>query len=1151
MFLYRRVNTNRTTGVALVIVLAFVVLLAGIVVAYLARTSTDRQLAHATFNEAKSDQLARSALDVIVADLKQEIVNGSTPSTVGNHTIYTPTTNANMVPQRSGNPGGSPDPIPNLIRRSIQSDPMPSPGVASRASASSSTSASLSGTSISSARWNKHYLIPRDPALYGGAQATKIGTDPVPQFVAPDWVFVTNNGPTVISSNSNTVIGRYAYAIYDEGNLMDVNVGGYPSPTPSPAPASYVQAIGRKGSLGFADLTVLGMSTGGIGDVVGWRNYASVQPSGVFKNFTFDANAVSRYVTYLTSNKNGFMTVDTTPWSSRTNQAFIGRQTLIGFRSSSGFGQDALQYLGTFSRETDTPSWSPASPNATNPNFRTLAVTNSFLRNDGTTAIIDEPLVKSRFLLQRLNWLTYKGPSAARTIPPSLPVPPSSDPNYDMWTLVNTYGLSSTFLQQGTDLSQTGETASTANIYKYFGLVWDATNERWNYIGHPASPTSTSPPTNSIATLNSILGTREPDLFELLQAGILNGSLGDFSTSIFPTNHQQSKMLQILTIGANLVSQATIDSYPTRIACSVNSTIMEAVGTERLPYLNMLAACAVGSSLTTGGASWFLIPNIWDPYRNTSDLTALPVRPTIQITVNGKVSFGAVSGSTTTPVSTPVPSPTPTPMSAWLVSGSASGGRDGLFGGLPESAKIDTGDLPAAAVSPTPSSFNAYPFASESSNGAAPSMAWRTTNALSGSNRYVVMRAGHPGSAITASILGKNPALILNAGFQVTMDYQSPINSSKWYSYSFLQGNNESSTWMGQTQIVDTNSVYSTVTVTPAPTATPYPTQTIATVANPTQITPWAMSTVNLASTFIKSDPRSIRFNSIIDTLTDPNASPAPIAAVIKSIWPNGMTPQNLGSTAANPALYAQNVSSYTDADGQLRMGDNGPNSSNPYASASPSPSPATTSPFGDSVRPIVLNRPFRSIAEMGYVFRDQPFKTLDFLTSNSADAALLDLFCVNENTDPSQRRAGVVNMNTRDGPVLASLIARVFQTDNSASSDVNSTNATTIANNLVTRTSTTPLINCGDLITQVASDTTLPLTKTQHEAILRALADSGQTRTWNLMIDVIAQSGRYPPTATNLSQFVAEGEKRYWLHVAIDRFTGEIIDQQLEAVYE
>ena len=52
-------------------------------------------------------------------------------------------------------------------------------------------------------------------------------------------------------------------------------------------------------------------------------------------------------------------------------------------------------------------------------------------------------------------------------------------------------------------------------------------------------------------------------------------------------------------------------------------------------------------------------------------------------------------------------------------------------------------------------------------------------------------------------------------------------------------------------------------------------------------------------------------------------------------------------------------------------------------------------------------------------------------------------------------------------------------------------------------------------------------------------------------MIDMIAKSGRYPPTAADLTQFVVEGERRYWLHVAIDRFSGEVVDQQLEAVYE
>jgi hypothetical protein len=42
-----------------------------------------------------------------------------------------------------------------------------------------------------------------------------------------------------------------------------------------------------------------------------------------------------------------------------------------------------------------------------------------------------------------------------------------------------------------------------------------------------------------------------------------------------------------------------------------------------------------------------------------------------------------------------------------------------------------------------------------------------------------------------------------------------------------------------------------------------------------------------------------------------------------------------------------------------------------------------------------------------------------------------------------------------------------------------------------------------------------------------------------------------YVPSATSLAQFVAEGEKRYWPHVAIDRFTEQVVDRQAEVVKE
>ena len=76
---------------------------------------------------------------------------------------------------------------------------------------------------------------------------------------------------------------------------------------------------------------------------------------------------------------------------------------------------------------------------------------------------------------------------------------------------------------------------------------------------------------------------------------------------------------------------------------------------------------------------------------------------------------------------------------------------------------------------------------------------------------------------------------------------------------------------------------------------------------------------------------------------------------------------------------------------------------------------------------------------------------------------------------------------------------------------------------------------------------------KQQREAIVRALASTGQTRTWNLLVDVIAQSGRFPNTAatTTLNKFLVEGERRYWMHLAIDRLTGEVIAKRLEPVIE
>jgi hypothetical protein len=1196
--------SSRERAAALIIVLAFVVLLTGVAIAYLSRTTSDRRIAQSSFHQSNVDQLAQSAMDNIIGDLRQEIANGSisptpTPPTGAQ---YIPTSVANMVPMRNPTPTpGTTPAISNLIRRSVRSDPVPptlwpdpvnGPAVGSRASGVNSFSdVSANGRSVSLSRWNSHYLVPkRDPGTGDSI--------PIDAFadVTPDWVFVAPNPNDpgqewrkVITAPDQTVIGRYAYAIFDEGGLLDMNAAGYPSPTT-------ILQYGRKGSLAFADLTALGgFTTTSTDNVVGWRNYASSRPSNTLtSNFNFSTNATNTYYNFILSDPNSiqltnyftgspityftnsFLTTSQAPgFNGQTDQALTTRQELIKLRSGvSGAGisfSNALQYLSTFSREAlgKVPQWSPTAPDSINPNFQTLLVTNSFTRNDGTTANVGDYLVNERFLLQRLNWLTYKGPSgpnpdnpSGRNIPTSapslsgcIPVSATCAPDYDMWLLTRsngiTFGLTRNFLLQG----------SSANIIKYFGLAWDGTNERWNYVGHSGSTV----PIDSIATLGSLTGTREPDFFELLQAGVFNNSLGDSAASYpeLPITHQQSKMLHILTIGANLIAQTRADSYPVRVACNVGGTIMEAVGVPRLPLISSLAACPVGVTDPSGGMNWLLVPNLWDPFRDTWDLTEehasnddnpnhqdniwlTPgyLRPPVRIMLKGtgtggstSVGFGAASTVSSSGRVAPVSAFSTLPVnssSLVLQTGNLTsrGGRDGFL----QAMRMGVTDFVT-----TPASFN------PTTLGGAPSWSRVAPPANDSSTRtddYAVFRLSANIPAGTAGY----PVLILNPGFQITMDYQSP--NGQWYPYSFLQGNSATNTWISSPLSIATNySQYggppSALTIVKSGTS------------NPTrwdQVTTGGVAALAQAPMFAKADPRSIRYNSQIGTLTLTGNS----AGVIGSIWPNAYTSPPAFPPGASPAAYSQTTGDNAPAAGA------GANS-NPYGEAN-----------GDAVRPVMMNRPFRSVGEMSYAFRDQPFRTLTFswapITPNP-DAGLLDLFTTNNYSDPSGMRGGVINLNSPQSGALAAVLASTIRREDTprvkipgpaqspSPSPLGATDATNAATALVSLTSTAPVKNKADLATLIANtnpagfDATVP--KTQRESMARALGETVQTRTWNLLIDIIAQSGRYPsnltqnPNPADLPKFVVEGEQHYWVHVAIDRFTGQVLDKQIEVVTE
>ena len=633
-------------GAALIIELAFVVLFTGVGVAYLSRTTGDRQVAHSSFSQSNVDALVQSAVDNIIGDLRQEITNGSTavPQADGT-TLYTPNAAANMVPQRSGNAAG----VPNLIRRSVQPDSLSgNPAPPSRASAvNSTTDASLNGRSIGLARWNTHYLLLKGNTLNDDSYPiSPLGAPFNPYapnangFTPPDWVFVTDAGATV-NPSLNAVVGRYSYAIHAEGGLLDMNVAGYPTGTTA-------AQSGSKGSVAYADLTNLCATTdctqnfglpnpnaGGIYQVdrlVGWRNHATTQPSNNFPNTNFADNfrtstlPSTTFYNYLRNNTTGFLGPNPTATpDGRTDQVFMQRQQLIGFRKATQFSANALQYLSTFSRETNAPSFSPSTPagsnidyaalastaTAVNPNFLSRRVTTSFTRFDGTTAVVGEPLVKTRFPLNRLAWITYKGPSAV------VYAANNSDP---VITALTAVGVSLSTIKAGT----------AANVKAAFGLSFltAGAGNPWTYT----NPTGGSA-ASRILRLDEVAG-RDPDFFELLQAGILSGSLGQNTApppgtsgggvtggNVWDVSYMNNSTLHILSIGAAIIDQADPDSVPTRIQFNPSGTLWTAYGVENLPYITQMYPIAGSSPNDSTKWATYLTFQLWNPHQNASTLT--------------------------------------------------------------------------------------------------------------------------------------------------------------------------------------------------------------------------------------------------------------------------------------------------------------------------------------------------------------------------------------------------------------------------------------------------------------------------------------------------------------------------------------------------
>lgn len=1194
-------------GSAILVVLVFVVVISVMLVTYLARTERAVKLSGSSASIVQTNILAETATAAILDDLRQEMLAGSEGvSDAGNMIVEKPWA---MVPARvlKDNSMLDNEKFANLVKQSVynkQFYPGSNPPIYNgqgnaRASNINTSTPSRNGRFVSPERWSA-------PRLLGDASG--VGTFAAGQ--TPDWILISREGPVANgnnpgnvsdkkSNNNQYVIGRFAYNIYDVGGLLDINVAGY-----DPADAGIGENAKYKGSTVWADLSVIpGMQSNDIQELIDWRNKLSK----------------SQYLKMIKGLKPG----DTdnaakNPWGepggfqrpysddSSSDNRFYSRQDLLNYFDRK-YGNDAskktaLSYFTTFSADLDQPSYRPSS-NRPKVKYPHQSGGNDAYGNDDkiNPPFLDvkgndgQPRVKRRFPLERLKYLTHNGPLE---------------------------------LNDGRDKDQV--------VREYFGLEWRG--NRWYYVDGTSDgrilnldeiPAGREPnffellkaaiAPGSLGGQYQLEGTTEsPNSPRRIGRNDLLGYDGSID-------------LHIMKIGANIIDQYDSDSYPTRIELRDGNIVS---GIENLPYLyrtriatyRLAGGKILPENMNTTARNDYLSKVATDtsinanrkyPWRNVVLLQPMLWNPHApnEVASVGPTNFRVVA-KTTTPFVLRVYKPF-WGSSSYTTTFPSSDPRD-TQGGSSRSLSLANGDyINFTTTSTGPASFREpytlrAPNIPEGSQASTPGMNPQYEQIVNGDrwdetepntpakSQAIGFRLGYiwtgPFKKLntnTDEFLYLNRMTVQNATATLELQYLSP--QGEWVTFDSM----EELTFPSHEMFVDTAQ------------------------STAEDLAPRNSEDQRTMRYLVRMDPRTMRYNvrgahslqpyargrtansrwlegeSFYPQRTDNpsgrgtvrrwgfNASAGYATGTQTKGWYyNGTDTANKawGTISENkprgvaPTIEpgsSRNYIYYEDPDGIVRRAMGGYSTWSNTSSSSATKGPMAWTGNGDySHRPVILNRPFRSVAELGYAFRDQPWKQIDFWTPESADAALLDVFCIHEPAEEDEDPivSGRVNLNSARKEVLQALLRGVRKDEKGEL--LSDSQVEGIANALVdwrkdTNTAKGPFRGRHELVGRPVNSTTysgfsqeiatlIGNTDThiqeRRQSALRALVDAGTTRTWNLLIDLIVQSGHYPPGTSvqaGSDAFIVSGEARYWVHVAIDRFTGKIVAQLVEPVHE
>jgi hypothetical protein len=1038
-------STNHQPGIAIVVVVSLMAMLSLMVIAFLLLSTTNRNNANLDVSIRQADSIAELAKETLIADLVSEMKAGAAAitDTADGKQSFTIVDPKFMVPERAAKPAVKSDalfkPIVKQSAGGTKFHEIASPGFAGkiRASAISTTTPSVDGRKIAETRWSAPKLL--DPAVtFTSAQA-------------PDWIYTARNGTnptTATSANSQStntggvpnpeyIVGRYAYQVYDVSGLLDANVAGYGSSAP---PAN---AMSRKGSLVWADLAALPPSSANPSKLVDWRRASS------------KALAADEFIREW-GGVRGWMR---TPLAAgQSDNVYLSRRELIAYQNKipTDLPSSLLPYLTTLSRELNQPSWAPTidaggafdykanmdKDSATNRRFSGIRVKAEFTRRDGTKAKVGEPLMLSRFPLSKI--------------------------------------------QAFADNNQ-------ADVRKYFGLAPAQSSG-----GTVISWTHANSAGGKIKRLDQVAAeNREPDFFETLKAGILEGSVGNFMTQnsfFMDQGRDLNSDYQILRIGASIIDQWDSDDNPTIIQYGLTNPLTgvrpdDVAGVENLPYFHFLGESRfrrrdLGAPPNDSTAATFITFQLWNPHKNA---------------VDGNIAAGtyrlAFSGKS---------------YMRWHTF-PATGYSDPAYDPYIRFSPLRTADFSQDYLQFTVS--NSFTFAQPTylKPGKAGISSSRPIDTIAAGGAPVIgynvgeVSAPYPSVALHNQRYGRHG---LFSNYDVPMSFALQKNiAGTWVSYQIIPEWGLTHGFVVGSLVDNTNRLYSN-----------------------------GGDYLNLHG--MLSDPRTTRYGISSTTGgTDAINKTTGNRSYDNRFFPPGSwTHPGSRKPEQYPSNSAGGNTVVVNRDGKRRPADDGDSFNNPEQ------------------RPVILNRPFQSVADMGYAFRDEPWTSINLYgdpadATNPGDGALLDLFSLTE----TPIRAGVVNPNAAPLPVLKALLSQAAIREGVS---LTAAQAEAYAAAIRTMLDDTPLLNPAEIAIvagKVATKGSIPGFRNNQDmhVIARALADTASVRTWSLMVDVIAQSGRLTRGTTNLSQFISQAERRYWYHIVMDRFTGEIISLQKENAAE